>query len=83
MIKGAFRWMKHDHYFTAISENETAMNDVFRFAAPLPVAGLFVEKLVLRNYMQNLLRERNLVIKQIAESPAWSNHLNCWSTSTR
>lgn len=37
MLRGAFRWMKHDHYFRALCAGETEMKDVFCFAAPLPV----------------------------------------------
>jgi ligand-binding SRPBCC domain-containing protein len=71
MIRGAFRWMKHDHYFRAVFDGETEMKDVFCFAAPLPVLGLLAEKLVLRRYMENLLHERNMVLKRIAESSEW------------
>jgi ligand-binding SRPBCC domain-containing protein len=77
MIKkgGAFRTMEHDHYFSAQSANETVMTDVFLFAAPLPILGKIAEAVVLRHYMTNLLRERNAVIKQIAESGEWQRYL--------
>lgn len=75
MIKGAFRWMEHDHYFRALSENETEMKDVFRFAAPVPVLGLIAEKLVLRQYMRALLKERNLAVKEIAECEEWRKYV--------
>lgn len=67
MIKGVFRFMEHDHFFRALSAAETEMRDVFCFAAPLPVLGRLAEILVLRRYMRSLLRERNRVLKQIAE----------------
>ncbi len=53
------------------------MRDIFRFAAPIPVLGRIAEALVLGRYMQGLLRERNAVIKQIAESPTeeWRQYL--------
>src|SRR5712664_1925433 len=60
MIRGAFRFMQHDHFFRAISNDETEMNDVFRFAAPLPVLGLLAEITFLRRYMGALLHERNV-----------------------
>src|SRR3954468_10787271 len=37
MIRGAFRLMKHDHYFRPLFSGETEMKDVFCFAAPLPI----------------------------------------------
>ena len=75
MIQGPFRLIKHDHVFRPISHDETEMKDVFCFAAPLPVLGRLAEITVLRRYMQALLRERNAVLKQIAESAAWRRYL--------
>jgi ligand-binding SRPBCC domain-containing protein len=77
MLRGAFRSMQHDHYFRAHADSRTEMRDVFRFAAPVPLLGRIAEVLVLRRYMQSLLRERNAVIRQIAESPtdAWQQYL--------
>jgi ligand-binding SRPBCC domain-containing protein len=68
MISGAFAFMTHAHFFRRLATDETEMRDVFCFAAPLSFLGLIAEFLVLRRYMRNLLRERNAVIKQIAES---------------
>jgi ligand-binding SRPBCC domain-containing protein len=75
MLKGAFRWMEHDHYFRVLATGGTEMKDVFRFAAPLPVLGRVAEVLFLRRYMQVLLHERNVVIQQIAESDEWRKYL--------
>jgi ligand-binding SRPBCC domain-containing protein len=75
MIEGAFKRMEHDHYFSAKSANETTMTDVFRFAAPIPILGRIAEVAVLRRYMTNLLRERNDVIKKIAETDGWQRFL--------
>jgi ligand-binding SRPBCC domain-containing protein len=75
MIQGAFRFMKHDHMFRSLADNKTEMKDVFSFAAPLPIIGWLVETIVLRRYMQTLLRERNAVVKQIAESARWQEYL--------
>lgn len=75
MIRGAFRSMKHDHFFRSLSLDETEMRDVFCFAAPLGILGRLAEIAVLRWYMRSLLRERNSVIREIAESPAWQRYL--------
>jgi ligand-binding SRPBCC domain-containing protein len=75
MIRGPFRFMKHDHIFRTLSSGETEMKDVFCFAAPLPVLGILAEALLLRRYMQALLRERNAVLRQIAESSEWQKFL--------
>ena len=70
-----FRYMKHDHYFRPLPSGETEMKDVFCFAAPLPILGFLAEVLVLRRYMRDLLHERNMVLKQIAESGEWQKYL--------
>lgn len=75
MVRGAFRSMSHDHYFRSLSQSETEMRDVFRFAAPLGILGRLVEMAVLRGYMQALLGERNAAIREIAESSAWRHYL--------
>jgi len=51
------------------------MKDVFCFAAPLPFLGRLAEVTFLGRYMQVLLRERNAVIKEMAESSDWQRYL--------
>jgi ligand-binding SRPBCC domain-containing protein len=72
MIRGPFRSMKHDHFFRTVPGGLTEMKDVFCFAAPVPILGLFAEVLFLRRYMQALLRERNAAIKEIAREDCHS-----------
>jgi len=75
MVKGIFRSMQADHYFRTLPSGATEMKDLFRVAAPLPILGPIAETLFLRRYMLALLRERNAVIKQIAESNDWQRYL--------
>ncbi len=75
MVKGIFRSMQADHYFRTLPSGATEMKDLFRVAAPLPVLGPLAEAVFLRRYMLALLRERNTVIKQIAESNDWQRYL--------
>ena len=51
------------------------MKDVFYFEAPLVVLGRLVEIAFLGRYMKGLLRERNAVIKRIAESAEWRRYV--------
>jgi hypothetical protein len=53
----------------------TEMKNIFSVAAPLPLLGSLAETLFLRHYMLRLLRERNAVIKHIAESAEWEKYL--------
>lgn len=75
MLRGAFRFMRHDHFFHAVEPECTSMVDDFYFAAPLGILGVLAEAAVLRRYMRNLLRERNAAIREIAESPRWRDYL--------
>jgi ligand-binding SRPBCC domain-containing protein len=85
MLRGAFHSMQHDHWFRALTPEElarrgatnpvTEMRDSFRFSAPLGPLGWLAERLVLRRYMRNLLRERNRVIAEVASGDAWRRYL--------
>jgi ligand-binding SRPBCC domain-containing protein len=75
MVRGPFRFMKHDHFFRPLSPDKTEMKDVFCFEAPLTFLGRLAEITFLRHYMQALLRERNAVLKRIAETSEWQIYL--------
>jgi ligand-binding SRPBCC domain-containing protein len=75
MIEGAFKFMEHDHYFSSLSADLTEVSDRFTFAAPLLILGPLLERLFLRRYMEDLLRNRNDILKQIAESTRWQELL--------
>jgi hypothetical protein len=81
MVRGIFRFMQADHLFQSLESGGTEMKDVFLIGAPLPLLGPFAEALFLRRYMLALLRERNAVIKRVAESSEWEQYLP--STSQR
>jgi ligand-binding SRPBCC domain-containing protein len=66
MVSGAFKSIRHEHHFAA-SGNQTIMNDVFEFEAPLGILGRIFNKLILTRYMTKLLQERNRVVKEVAE----------------
>ena len=75
MLRGIFRFMQADHLFQTLPSGMTEMKDVFSIAAPLPLLGPLAEALFLRRYMLALLRERNAVIKRVAESCEWEKYL--------
>jgi ligand-binding SRPBCC domain-containing protein len=76
MVRGAFAWMVHDHYFDAAPGGGTVLRDEFRFAAPLGILGRIAERLVLRRYMTRFLETRNAVLKRTAESDEWRQFLD-------
>lgn len=67
MIRGDFKKMRHEHEFKSI-ENGTLMMDCFYFETPFGIVGRLFNFLFLKAYMTRLLKERNEVIKRIAES---------------
>lgn len=67
MLDGAFRMIRHDHYFETAGRS-TVMHDTFEFESPCGIAGRLFNKLILIRYLRNLLRKRNQVIKAAAEA---------------
>ncbi|WP_339926492.1 SRPBCC family protein [uncultured Cyclobacterium sp.] len=70
MIQGSFKSFKHFHYFET-AENNTIMTDRLEFKSPMGIIGRFVNVVILKKYMKNLLIKRNEVIKEFAESDKW------------
>ncbi len=73
-IKGAFKKMKHDHYF-AEKDNMVLMTDDFLFESPFGLAGSIFNKLFLTGYLKRFLMERNQIIKDYAETGKWKQLL--------
>ena len=67
MVDGAFKSIRHEHHFTRVDDH-TLMKDVFMFESPLGILGRIANFLFLKKYMIKLLRERNRVIKEVAEN---------------
>ena len=62
-VRGAFTWFKHRHTFVEEDGGKTRMIDDWEHRAPLG----FATDLVLRGYMEGLLRTRNATIVAEAE----------------
>lgn len=74
MLKGAFKSFTHDHFFEE-KDGTVLMTDVFDYRSPLGFLGNIADFLFLENYMRQLLTNRNLLIKRIAESEEWRKFL--------
>ncbi len=74
MVQGAFQGFRHEHHFEK-SGHKTIMTDIFDYTSPLGYLGKLADILFLKKYMFNLLKNRNLVIKQYAESERWKEIL--------
>lgn len=74
MQKGAFKSFTHDHFFDETS-GKTLMRDEFDYKSPFWIFGKIADVLFLKNYMTQILSERNKLIKQVAESEKWKHFL--------
>ncbi|MBP6385070.1 MAG: SRPBCC family protein [Pseudarcicella sp.] len=68
--KGIFKSIIHTHQFEKL-DNKVIMKDIFEFRSPLGILGKLFNHLVLTNYLQKLLTERNQIIKDFAETEKW------------
>jgi ligand-binding SRPBCC domain-containing protein len=64
MVKGAFSFFKHDHYFEE-QDGITTMKDVFCYGVPYGFLGKAFDRLILKSYMTKLLTTRNQVIREL------------------
>jgi len=81
MVTGVFDFFEHEHHF-AVMNDGTRMRDEVRFSAPLGLLGPVAEKLFLRRHLVRLLKQRNAVIKRVAESAEWRRYLEPEARST-
>ena len=77
MIKGHFRSFEHEHFFEPTKDGGTIMRDRLAFKAPFGMVGRLAERLVLRSYLTQFLRQRDAAIRRVAESPSgeWRQYL--------
>jgi ligand-binding SRPBCC domain-containing protein len=68
MVRGAFSFFEHDHFFIELPGNRTTMRDVLVFESPLGPLGRMADNLVIAGYLSRFLAARNRVIQQAAES---------------
>jgi ligand-binding SRPBCC domain-containing protein len=73
MVKGLFRYFKHDHTFQEQPDG-TLMIDQLEFGAPVPLLGSIVDKLVLKKHLHQFLEQRNQMLKSAAESDQWQKY---------
>jgi ligand-binding SRPBCC domain-containing protein len=68
MVRGAFRFLEHDHYFEPAEGGRTNMIDVLRFSAPFGPIGWLAERTFLGRHLRRFLEARGLALKAMAES---------------
>jgi ligand-binding SRPBCC domain-containing protein len=68
MVRGAFKFFVHDHYFEE-HDGVTTVRDVLRFSSPFGVVGRLVDRVFLARYLRRLLCSRSEAVKKTAELP--------------
>lgn len=74
MVEGHFLRFEHEHHF-ALMDDGTRMRDEVRFAAPYGSLGKLAARAVLRRHIAWMLKERNAVLRRVAESEEWRKYL--------
>lgn len=74
MIKGVFKSIRHRHFFEE-KNGQTIMKDHFEFEAPFGLIGKIISKLILKDYLQKFIVERNQMLKETAESDEWKKYI--------
>jgi len=67
MLEGAFKSLKHLHTFEE-KNGITVMKDVLEYETPYGIFGNMFDAVVLKKYMTNFLKERNIFVKKAAET---------------
>jgi hypothetical protein len=75
MIAGPFTSYEHDHHFAPLNDG-TRIRDEIRFTPPRGVLGRLAERFFLRKEIGMMLRQRNSLIKKVAESEQWHEFLD-------
>lgn len=70
MIRGDFKSFKHQHHFKGI-DNGTIIIDIIDYETPYGIIGHIVNGFYLHRYLEALVKRRNEVIKEYAESKKW------------
>lgn len=69
-VKGDLKNYRHEHHFKPI-QNGTILIDLLDFDSAKDMIGRMFGKLYLRKYLEELLRKRNEMIRNYAETEKW------------
>lgn len=68
--KGDLQMYRHEHHFKPI-DNGTIVIDLIDFGVPRDFVGRYLGKIYLKNYLEELTRKRNELIRSYAETEKW------------
>ncbi|MEM6398582.1 MAG: SRPBCC family protein [Bacteroidota bacterium] len=70
MQKGIFKSLRHEHHFES-DEQYATMTDTLVYESPLGPLGKLADWLFLKRYLTKFLKDRNAVVKRVAEGGEW------------
>jgi ligand-binding SRPBCC domain-containing protein len=65
MVKGHFKWFKHEHTFTE-KNGVTIMIDFLQYETPFGIFGKLFDCYFLEKHLRNFLLERNKILKKLS-----------------
>ena len=74
-VKGDLKCYRHERHFKEI-ENGTIMIDMLEFEGPRDILGSLLSQFYLKNYLERIIKQRNELIRQYAESDKWRAIMN-------
>ncbi|HUQ64835.1 MAG TPA: hypothetical protein VM101_01685 [Flavitalea sp.] len=69
-VKGDLQSYKHEHHFRPV-ENGTIVIDILEFGIPKDIIGKIFGRVYFKKYLEELLRKRNELIRNYAETERW------------
>ena len=75
MIAGRFAAFEHDHNFTKRANGIVLLHDELRFALPWGMAGRAAARMFVIPRIQQLMRRRFALIKELAEGDGWRRYV--------
>ena len=69
-IKGDLKSFRHEYHFKEV-DNGTIMIDMVEFEGPRDLLGSIASKFFLKSYIEAIVKKKNELIRQYAESEKW------------
>lgn len=77
MIRGDFVSFQHEHFFKP-ADNGTIIIDIIHYETPYGLSGKLVNQFYLNTYLETLVKNRNEVVRQYAETEKWKAVLHTY-----
>ncbi|MCU0379668.1 MAG: SRPBCC family protein [Chitinophagaceae bacterium] len=69
-VKGDLKSYRHEYHFKA-TDNGTILIDILEFEGPRDLLGSLASTFFLKSYLESMLRKKNELLKQYAETEKW------------